>query len=67
MSPQQTMKKRHQMIQETQEFLDQELKGRNAASQCEPRMQFRPPDFDSFSRRSFITTNLVAHSKCPRN
>jgi len=67
MSPQQTIEMRHQMIQETQDFLDQELNGRNAVSQCYQQMQFRPPAFDSFSSRSFLTTNLVAHNKYPRN
>ncbi len=48
MSPQQTMKKRHQMIQETQEFLEQELDHREESGVFYPRMQSEPQTFDSW-------------------
>ena len=56
MSPQQTMKMRHQMIQETQEFLDQELDHREESGVFYPRMQMDPPTFDSW-HHSFTSQN----------
>ncbi|GEM_PF-5607049 len=67
MSPQQTIEMRQQMIRETEDFLERELNSRDTASQNYPSMQFQPPAFDDFSRRSFVTTSSVTPSKYPRN
>jgi hypothetical protein len=54
MSPQQTMKKRHEMIQETQEFLSQELDHRQESGVFYPRMQSVPQTMDTW-HHSFST------------